>query len=229
MKKLLVLTAVFALALAGCDDGNDAGNADVIGTWIDKWGEITLEIGNGTFTIFLGDNLTGTWTRQGSLLTLKGRNFSGSITLTGEGQMRIFFSYYESNVMRDLIKKGSGASFEEDTLLTIRNESSFSLSDLQWSHNSSGPGAIPPSYSTSFYLEGVFNDLTGYLYFSLRATVFLPDGSWTEWTNCRTSESITVSKGEAKVFTVTNNTLVVELNDLTNTPKRLQDIVSPVP
>jgi len=230
MKKIFTVLAIFALVFAACDDvnGNKDENDDVIGTWIDRWGEATMEIGNKTFTIVLGYyNFTGSWTRQGSILSFKGNNFTATATLT-EGHLMLHTSFDDYDDWWNLIKKGSGASFEADTVLTIRNESSSWLYDTKWIGQEFLNTRLQPSFTTTLYVEGqeVFNpENSGYLYFS----VAMPDITGSHLKNpiaCRTQESITVSKGESKIFTVTNNTLVIDLSDMTNTPKRLQDIAS---
>jgi len=224
MKKLFAVIAIFALVFAGCGDGspvengneNRGNNSDVIGTWGDTLGEVTLEISNETWVFVLGPyNFNGTWTRAGSILTLTrtGNSPFGTATLSGN-ELRLNASFPDTNgiTIYDVWDLSKGSSFRKDAKLTIRNESSFMLHYPKW--NGGTFTNISPSFSETLNVtEG-----SGYVYFTLMRRAGMIE--------CRTQDAITVSKGETKVFVVTVNTLVIALDDTTNTPKRLQEIVT---
>jgi hypothetical protein len=213
MKKLLLLAAILAVVFTACptDDGNGGGNSDVIGTWGDALGEVTLEIGSSNWSFVLGlNNLNGTWTRQGSILTLTRTNGAafGTATLAqSQLQLSASFQNTEGSDITYTWTLTKGASFQRDAKLTIQNQSSFALMYTRW--NSEMFMTLWPSSSESLNVaEG-----SGYLYIT-----FMTTGN-----EYRTQESITVSKGENKTFTLLNSTLVIALNDPTNTTKTVQD------
>jgi len=227
MKKLLAILTIFALVLIGCgnedstnnengDNDSNSNNSDVIGTWGDTLGEVTLEISDGTWVFVLGPyNFNGTWTRAGSILTLTRTDNSpfGTATLSGN-ELRLNASFPDNDgfTIYNVWDLSKGSSFQKDGKLTIRNESSFMFYYPKW--NGGTFTNISPSFSETLNVtEG-----SGYLFFTLMRRAGMIE--------CRTQDAITVSKGETKVFVVTNNTLVIALDDTTNTQKRLQEIVT---
>jgi len=215
MKKLLIVFAIFALCLAGCstdDDDGDGGNSDVIGTWGDSLGEVTLVIGNGTWNFVLGpNNLNGAWTRQGSILTLTrtGNVPFGTATLALD-QLQLFASFTgaDGSEITYTWVLTKGASFQREAKLTIQNQTSSTFIYTRW-NDEMFTTLIPSSSETVNVAEG-----SGYLYIT-----FMNGGI-----EVRTQELITVSKGENKIFTVLNTTLVIAINDPTNTPKTVQAV-----
>jgi hypothetical protein len=88
------------------------------------------------------------------------------------------------------------------TRLTINNQSSFTLSDVKWGSAEVSASLAPSESTTVDVTEG-----TGYLYFTKGSA----DGL-----KCRTQEVIAVTKDETKNQTITNNTVVVDLDDTAN-------------
>jgi hypothetical protein len=89
-----------------------------------------------------------------------------------------------------------------ETRLTIQNQSSVTLTDVKWG-NTVVSASLAPSESTTMNVsEGTF-----YLYFTKGSANGL---------KYRTQETIAVAKGETTTQTMTNDTVVVDLNDATN-------------
>jgi hypothetical protein len=93
--------------------------------------------------------------------------------------------------------------------LKALNQSSVTLSDVKWGSTAVSASLTPSESKTVDVTEG-----SGYLYFTKGSA----DGL-----KCRTQEVIAVTKDETKEFTLTNNTLVVALDD-TNNPQALGTI-----
>jgi len=189
---------------------------DVTGTWGDADGEVTLVITNDTWAFVLGYSyFSGTWTRQGSILTLTryGNIHFGNATLSGN-DIQLYASFNDNernNITYTWILK-KGASFQKEAKLTIQNQSSFTLIYTKWSNETFV--SLPPSFSDTINV----NANTGYVYFTI-----------TNGIECRTQELLTVVNGDNKTFTITNNTIVIALNDASSTPKTLQEIASSEP
>jgi len=216
MKRFFIILMFFSLVLIGCDnsdnkDSNDLDSKDVIGTWGDTNGEVTLVIGNGTWSFVLGlNNFSGTWTRQGSILTLiRPGNVSFGNTTLASNEMQLYASFNdnEGNNITYTWTLIKGASFQKDAKLTIQNQSSFTLIYTKW--NNETFITLTPSFSETINVSAN----SGYVYFTLISGL-----------EYRTQELLTVSSGDNKTFTITNNTIVIALNDATNTPKTLQEI-----
>lgn len=99
---------------------------------------------------------------------------------------------------------GSGSS---SATLTVKNASSYTLHNVKWSGKevSTTAGIAPGNSKKESVSEGF-----GYIYFS-----FYPKGS-DEMMSCYTAEVLDISKGDDASFTFTNNTIVVQLNDVGN-------------
>jgi hypothetical protein len=89
-----------------------------------------------------------------------------------------------------------------NTELKVQNESSVTLADVKWSSKVVSASLAPAESTTVDVTEG-----TGYLY--------LTKGS-ANGLKCRTQEVIAVTKDETKELTITNNTVVVDLDDTAN-------------
>jgi hypothetical protein len=90
-----------------------------------------------------------------------------------------------------------------DTKLKVQNESSFILTDVKWGSKVVSSRLAPSESTTVDVTEG-----TGYLYFNKYI-----DG---EGFSCRTQEVIAVTRDETTTQTITNNTVVVALDDTAN-------------
>ncbi|MDR0629530.1 MAG: hypothetical protein LBG24_07850 [Treponema sp.] len=93
--------------------------------------------------------------------------------------------------------------------LKVQNQSSVTLADVKWGSTAVSASLTPSESQTVDVAVG-----SGYLYFTKGGA----DGL-----ECRTQEVIAVSKDETKELTLTNNTLVVALDD-TNNPQALGTI-----
>jgi len=191
------------------------------GTWGDALGEVTLELGNETWTFILGPYYyTGTWTQQGSILTLKktDNTIFGTATLA-QNELRLFASVkdsegYDIGGVWNLTK---GASLQGESKLIIQNDSSFTFVYINWNNEGFPSSSLMPSASGTMIVKAG----SSYLSFTISYNY--------NGIDCRTNDLITVSKGDTKVFTITNNTLVVALGDETETPKTLQAIATSMP
>jgi hypothetical protein len=96
-----------------------------------------------------------------------------------------------------------------NTKLKVQNQSSVTLSDVKWGNTVVSASLTPSESKTVDVAEG-----SGYLYFTKGSAAGL---------KCRTQEVITVNKDETKELTLTDNTLVVALDD-TNNPQALGTI-----
>jgi hypothetical protein len=95
-----------------------------------------------------------------------------------------------------------GTIARRETKLTIRNQSSVTLIDVKWGNTVVSASLAPAESTTVDDTEG-----TGYLYFTKGSA----DGL-----KCRTQEVIAVARNETKTQTMTNTTVVVDLNDPAN-------------
>ena len=104
-----------------------------------------------------------------------------------------------------------GSAFSEQesvvTTLTVKNASSYTLYDVKWCGEviSSAARIAPGASATEAVSEGF-----GYIYFS-----FYPNGS-DEKMRCYTADTVDISNGDTASFTFTNNTVVVQLDDVEN-------------
>ncbi|MBD5426586.1 MAG: hypothetical protein HDR38_03400, partial [Treponema sp.] len=93
------------------------------------------------------------------------------------------------------------------TTLTVKNVSSYILYDVKWCGEviSSAAKIAPGASAKEFVSEGF-----GYVYFS-----FYPNSSDVKM-QCYTVDALDISNGDAVSFTFTNNTVVVQLDDVEN-------------
>jgi len=91
-----------------------------------------------------------------------------------------------------------------NTSLKIQNSSSFEILDVNWSNVSftQGTGSILNGGSVSKTVQ----DGSGYIYFKRKTNPI----------NVRTDSLVAIEKYEQKVFTITDNTLVVDVDNPTN-------------
>jgi hypothetical protein len=93
------------------------------------------------------------------------------------------------------------------TKLKVQNESSVTLTDVKW-----GSVVVSPSLAPSESTTVAVNEGTGYLYVTKGSANGL---------KCRTQEVIAVTRDETTTQTITNNTVVVALDDTANAGTRL--------
>lgn len=93
------------------------------------------------------------------------------------------------------------------TTLSIKNSSSYTLYDIKWGGKTiSSIAGIDSGFSAT---ESVSKG-SDYIYFS-----FYPNGS-DEKMQCYTADVVEISSGDEASFTFTNNTVVVQLNNVSN-------------
>jgi len=108
---------------------------------------------------------------------------------------------------------------EPDTKLTVRNESGTKISHAKWNNtkinwkyndNGLGTGGLD-NIEIGENRSGKVQPGTGYIYFrkSTYPTIINQDA------NVRTSETVTVEAGEEVIFTFTDNTVIVYLDNNT--------------
>lgn len=100
-----------------------------------------------------------------------------------------------------------GSVGSKSATLTVKNASSYTLHNVKWNGKevSSTAGIASGNSKKESVSEGF-----GYIYFS-----FYPNGS-EEMMSCYTAEVLDISEGDDASFTFTNNTIVVQLNDVGN-------------
>lgn len=101
----------------------------------------------------------------------------------------------------------SGGQESAVTTLTVKNASSYTLYDVKWCGEviSTAAGIASGASAKKSVSEGF-----GYIYFS-----FYPNGS-DERMQCYTAEVVDISNDDKKSLTFTNNTVVVQLDDVEN-------------
>jgi hypothetical protein len=93
---------------------------------------------------------------------------------------------------------------ETKTAFTIRNESSYILDNIKWQNNTVSDALSPGAVGTI----DISADASGYIFFTKSGASPM---------NLRTQEVVTVSKAENIMFTITNNTVVIEVANPDNT------------
>jgi hypothetical protein len=209
MKNLFLAAAlVMALIFAGCkqptdnnEDNND-NNSDIIGTWKTANGSLTMEIGNGTWTLYGDMSYNGTWTRNENTLTL---GFASGTATLSAGKLILIFQSYDTYT---LSKEASTET--PPTTLKIKNESSVEIAKVIWQSvsffNNEGYYYDDSIRSGTFVTQSVQAG-TGYIFFTKKSNNLA----------CRTQAAVTISAGDSDEFTFTDNTIVVDIGNPTNT------------
>jgi len=217
MKKLFVLTAIFALVLAGCDewfnpDDGNGNNNDIAGTWTygDDEMDVTFTItsdkdisnsGTWVMTIQTSEGMqsnNGTWYRNGNNLTMYGNYGGGTVSASLSGDTLIV--NYDGTTVQ--LKKGGSSS--DGTSLKIQNDSSFDITEVKWSNVSftQGTASIEKGKSvTKTVQEG-----SGYIYFKRKTYPI----------NARTKYYVVLEKNEQKVERINDNTPIVDVDNPAN-------------
>jgi hypothetical protein len=93
---------------------------------------------------------------------------------------------------------------ETKIVFTIKNESSYTLTNITWQNNTVS-GSLTPGAAEAIDISA---DASGYVFFTKSGASPM---------NLRTQEVVTVSKAENTTFTITNNTVVIEVDNPDNT------------
>jgi len=223
MKNLFVLAAIFALILTACDDLNEdkGNNTDVIGTWIGNYGtgnkgELKLDINNGSWILVFKDTdgtiitYNGTWTRDGNTLKLQREGYSYLYNATAsltESKL-ILQQSWSTNYGRpgtcELRKKGSSET--GNTTLKIKNQSFTEITDVIWNGITFSNNQYENSIKTGTDVTNNVENGAGYIFFKRKSNPI----------NARTRDLIIVEKNQKIEFTFTDNTVIVEVNNVNN-------------
>jgi hypothetical protein len=222
-KTFLVFAALAALCLTGCDfdlggddEKNGGGGLDFsafIGTWYGTGTDssYTLVIGadlsglSGSWNLTDGSSSwSGSWSGSGSVLSFHGSDYttSGTAILSGSN-LSVSIDLGKSSTTMVFTKSASSGG--GGTQMTIRNESSYNLSDVTWStlkFVSSGQTADLLMGTTA--TKETTDDASGYIYF-IRKDIGI---------SLRTQ---TISTAENSPVTINNNTVVVQIGNDSNT------------
>jgi hypothetical protein len=208
----IIFSVILTLGFASCptedDDSTnsnntDGANSDVIGTWKTSDAQATLEIGNGTWTLYGEMSYNGTWSRQGNTLSLTYANFGegsfGTATLSS-GKLIVIITFVAPRQTYELTKDGS-SSGDGTTKLTINNQSFSNLTDVTWNGISFG------NINLGYPVTKSVNEGSGYIFFTRATNPII----------ARTSAALVVEQNGQESFIFTDNTMVVQSDDPTNT------------
>jgi len=235
MKKLFALMTIMVLFLDGCiemfntdkknEEFNTGNTVNILGTWTsNSYGsEVTLDIAQGTWVMTIKDDEfedyeSGTWYLSGNTYNFYSNNMNGTGSLSGENLvMRLNNSY--GITMTAIFKRSSTSPGEPPTggtTLKIQNESFSEITDVRWSNVTFTQGTesiINGKFVTKTVQEG-----SGYIYFKRKTNPI----------NARTDEPVVISKNEQKVFYLSDNTIIVDIDNPTNkgTFKNLQPVIT---
>ena len=234
MKKLFTLAAISVLLLAACDklfnqDYEDVSkiNAAFIGKWSGTY------VNNGEEALVTFDITKDSWVLvfyydDGNMTSTNGscyRDGSGSLTLyssTGGGTGTASLSGddlilntgglfgYNTPSLSIQFKKGSSST--GGTTLTIKNESSYEITNVTWDNNdfTKGSASIKSGKSKTLLVK----EGNGYLFFTRKTYPI----------NARTDDIIVVEKNVPKVFTIINNTLIYDRDNPSKNKDKLDTL-----
>jgi hypothetical protein len=233
MKKLFMITVIFALFFVACgdgstpnngnkqDNGNSGNDADVTGIWsanygTDNKGEINLDISKDTWILIFKDadgtmtKYNGTWTRDGNTLTLNRSGYSSASASLSGNKLILSQSWTSSGGRPGTceLNKG-GASIPGDTnktSLKIKNQSFTEITDVIWNNVTFSNNQTENSIKAGTEVTGNVQAGSGYVFFKRKLNPII----------ARTSELIVVGNNEQIEFTFTENTVIVEVNNTGN-------------
>jgi hypothetical protein len=224
MKKLLTVLVGLMLifSFVACGQPTNNGDEDIIGIWKNTWDTTattvyTLEISEETWILTINENsnlssYNGSWTRSGNTINLgidSHRYEYGTASLTSNS---LFLNWNPQDVSvlpnktTVELTKNLNDTPETGTTLEIKNQSFTDITNVIWNNvmfeNNSTEKAITIGTSkTNTVTAG-----TGYIYFQRKTNPII----------ARTSQVLTVDEGETAVFTFTDNTVIVEINNTAN-------------
>jgi hypothetical protein len=209
-----------AILMAGCptekEEDSNGENTNPIGTWESSdYALLAVINSDGTWdAIYNASPMHGEWTQNGNALTLFISGQPCGTAILVSGGMTVNFITEELQGEFTLTKTVS-----TNTKLRISNQSTVDVQNIRWQNV-----LIPYNITSGNTIIQSARAGGSYLFFEMvvwynRAT------EWADVFSCRTQEMVTVSSGETKDFTFTNNTLVVLLSDPDN-PKTLGTIAN---
>jgi len=238
MKKFFTLMAILVLVLAGCDEWfnqeqdenpfkpvDESINTAFIGKWSGSYGEaslVTLDITKDSWVlVFYYDdgNITsynGKCNRNGSgsILLHSSSYYSneGTGSLSGDTLILNTGNLFGYNSTPVTIQFKKGSSSTDGTAFTIKNESSYEITDVIWDNNdfTKGNASIKSGKSKTLLVK----EGAGYVFFK---RIQYP-------INARTDDKIAVEKDVPKVFTITNNTLIFDNDNPNKTKDKLDTL-----
>jgi hypothetical protein len=189
-----------------------------------KWMDNIIKADYGNLTLGTGYDSGSAWVQSGSdylyftretsegsavikLRTQDKITVSGGTTFTLQNAAMVVEVDNEGNTGTLSAITPGGAS---TTSLKIKNESTWTISDIKWQNQSAAPASLAPSSSGTIKLgEGA----SGYIFFK---KVLNSSGGANSTLDCRTQAVVTVEAEETGEFTFTDNTVVVEANNTAN-------------
>ncbi|GBU28712.1 hypothetical protein R84B8_02272 [Treponema sp. R8-4-B8] len=212
MKKIFTVLAIFALVLAGCDDGNtdENNNSDVIGKWTgnNNGEEITLDIAQDTWVMIIQSaeggiqSVNGTWYREGNNLTLYSNYGSnGSASLSGD---TLILNRAGLTVQLKKNNSSTGNPSTGGTSLKIQNDSFSEITDVRWNNVSFTQGT--ESIRSGANITKAVQEGKGYIYFKRKTNPI----------NARTKEWVVVDQNQQKPFTINDYTIIVDVDNPAN-------------
>jgi hypothetical protein len=222
MKKIFIVLIAFLLVFAACEEEKaDNGNSDVIGIWTGSYtnttgdfsSTITLDIVDGTWVLIeniegsnSGSTYNGTWTRDANTLQFrieKNNNFANASL--SEGKLFFKWTYWQTTRNYTLTKSGSSGG-TGGTTLKINNQSFTEITDVIWQNVSFANNQYENSIKSSTNVTNTVQAGAGYIFFKRKSNPI----------TARTRDLVVVENGENIEFTFTDNTVIVEVNNATN-------------
>ena len=213
MKKLFAIIIVLTLVFASCPTEPDP-NSDVIGIWTSTEDAITLDISKSTWILVTGGGSSasnGKWTRDANTLTLYSRynktysseNITFATARLSEG--KLFF--VREGTTYTLTKKGKKPKLPPGTL-KINNQSFTEITDVTWNNVSFAETEHVNSIRSGNNVTKNVEAGGGYIFFKRKSNPI----------TARTRDIIILEEGKNNVeFTFTDDTVIIEVNNTTNT------------
>ena len=212
MKKLFAIIITFALVFTGC--GED--NSDVIGVWTSGT-QITLDIADGTWimvsnTPYHTGAYNGTWTRDANTLKFKD-DASHSFATASLSEGKLFFEFFEIDGRTyTLTRKAETPPPAQTpppivTTLKINNQSFTEITDVIWNNVSFAENQYENSIKSGNNVTKNVQAGDGYIFFKRKSNPI----------TARTREVIIVEAGKSVEFVFRDVTIIIEVNNTTNT------------
>ena len=238
MKKILVVIAIFAFVFTACDEFFDQGEGEVeinkkfIGKWSGTYvnsGEealVTLDITKDSWVLVVYLDDGGMTSKNGSLYKngssslqlYSSSSGTGTASLSGDNLILNTGALLGYNTTSATIQFKKGSSSTDGTTLTIKNESSFEITDVIWNNNdfTKGSASIKSGKSKTILVSKG----EGYIFFKRKEYSI----------SARTNDKIVVEKDVPKEYTINDNTLIFDTNNPSGNAEKLNTLgISKVP
>jgi hypothetical protein len=221
MKKLFALLITFALVFTACSNGGGGSNdkSDVIGAWSGSYtgGTLTLNIADSTWIMTFNDSngpisYNGTWTRDANTIKLsdsaRAKLSEGKLFLYQTINNAVFlpspYIYRSSEIT--LTKKVETPSATVTTL-KINNQSFTEITDVIWNNVSFAENQYENSIKSGNNVIKNVQAGGSYIFFKRKSNPI----------TARTREVIIVEAGKNVEFVFRDETIIIEVNNTTNT------------